>query len=221
MAYSIIKIELKNAKEVMKQIDNITHPLKPVLQRTVLDFKSRAPGWASKVIAEHYGVKRRDITEAVVSKKAMGKFYVQGEAIDNMCIIFVGRPLTPIHFNMKPKTPSQRRKEKVIKIGKKDGKKKVLTISRPKHYDVSAEILKGNRKVFNPRGGGVFIAPASAGQTLIPWRREAGSKDIEPIKTLSVPQMVAAQRVKKDMQETLNKNVEARFYHHLKRAGLI
>lgn len=221
MAYTKINIEVKNAKQVIKELDNVLHPLKVPIQRTVSDFKSRAPGWASKVIAKHYGVNRRDITEAIVSKKAMGKFYIQGEAIDNMCIIFAGRPLTPIHFNMMPNNPGQRKKEKIIKIGKKDGKKKVLTISKPEHYDVSAEIIKSNRKVFNPRGGGVFIAPAAAGQTLIPWHREAGTKDIEPIKTLSVPQMVAAQRVRKDMQDTLNKNVEKRFLHNLKRAGLI
>ena len=221
MAYTKMNIEVKNVMQVIKELDNILHPLKVPIQRTVSDFKSRAPGWASKVIAERYGVKRKDITEAVAAKKSMGKFYVQGEAIDNMCIIFKGRPLTPIHFNMKPKTPSQRKKEKVIKIGKKDGKKKVLTISKPKHYDVSAEIIKGNRKVFDPHGGGVFIAPAASGQTLIPWKRSAIDNEIHPIKTISVPQMVESKRTEKELKETLNKNVEARFNHHLKRAGLI
>ena len=221
MAYTRIFVEVKNAKQVIKELDNALHPLKIPIQRTISDFKSRAPGWASKVIAEHYGVKRKDVTEAVVARKPMGTFKVCGETFNNMCVIFAGRPLTPVHFNMKPKTPSQRKKEKIIKIGKKDGKKKVLTISSPKHYDVSAEIIKGNRKVFNPHGGGVFIAPSAKGQMLIPWKRRAEDNEIHAIHTISIPSMVRSERTYDDMQETLNKNVEARFNHHLKRAGLI
>lgn len=221
MSYAKINIEIKNAKQVVKELDNVLHPLKMPIKRTVADFKSRAPGWASKVIAEHYGIKRRDVTEAVAAKKPMGKIKISGESIDNMCIIFAGRPLTPVHFSMKPKKPLARTKQKVIKIGKKDGKKKVLTISRPKHYDVSAEILKGNRKVFNPQGGGVFLAPSANGQTIIPWKRNAVDNEIQPIKTIAVPTMLNARRTHKDLQEALNKNVEERFNHHLKRAGLI
>lgn len=222
MSFERIKLELKNADKVVKELKNVAKPLAPVLRSTINDFKSRGAGWAAGEISKHYRIKKKDITEAVVSKKAAGKFIIAGEKVDDIVIIFAGRTLTPIHFAMTPKKePARKKKKQVINVGKHKGQDKYITVSKmPKSYDVSAEIVKGNRKTFKDNNL-IFLAPAKKDSTIIPWKVDRDSGEIEPIKTISIPQMVTSERTKEDIQKTISENLNKRFDHYLRRAGLL
>lgn len=222
MSYQRIKLELKNADKVVKELKNAAKPLAPVLRSTINDFKSRGAGWAAGEISKHYRIKKKDITEAVVSKKPAGKFIIAGEKVDDIVIIFAGRTLTPVHFAMTPKKePARKKKKQVINVGKHKGQDKYITVSKmPKSYDVSAEIVKGNRKTFKDNNL-IFLAPAKKNSTIIPWKVDRDSGEIEPIKTISIPQMVTSERTKEDIQEAISENLNKRFDHYLRRAGLL
>lgn len=222
MSYQRIKLELKNADKVVKELKNAAKPLAPVLRSTINDFKSRGAGWAAGEISKHYRIKKKDITEAVVSKKPAGKFIIAGEKVDDIVIIFAGRTLTPVHFAMTPKKePARKKKKQVINVGKHKGQDKYITVSKmPKSYDVSAEIVKGNRKTFKDNNL-IFLAPAKKNSTIIPWKVDRDSGEIEPIKTISIPQMVTSERTKEDIQKTISENLNKRFDHYLRRAGLL
>lgn len=222
MSYERIKLELKNADEFAKELKDVAKPLAPILRSTIKDFKSRGAGWAAGEITKHYRIKKKDITEAVVSKKPAGKFKIAGNKLDNIVIIFAGRTLTPIHFAMTPKKePARKKKKQVINVGKHKGQDKYITVSKmPKNYNVRAEIVKGNRKTFKDNNL-IFLAPAQKNSTIIPWKVDRDSGEIEPIKTISIPQMVTSERTKEDIQKTISENLNKRFDHYLRRAGLL
>lgn len=213
----IAKIE--NLPEVLKGIETAGKKLQKPLQQTAIDFKNRATGWTAGVIVQHYGCSKKDISTAVKSKRAMGSFRVCGERVDNMTITFEGRPLTPIHFKMTPKKePPRKKKKQVVKIGGK-----FVTLSKmPKAYAIKAEIIKGHKTVIKGQGAeAIFLAPAQKGSTIIPWKLSDRDSTPEPIKTISIPQMITTQRTQNDLQSTLNENVAKRLQHNLKRAGLL
>lgn len=224
MSYQRIKLELKNADKVVKELKNAAKPLAPVLRSTINDFKSRGAGWAAGEISKHYRIKKKDVTEAVLAKKPAGKIIIAGEKVNDIVIIFAGRTLTPIHFAMTPKKEPARKKKKkkqVINVGKHKGQDKYITVSKmPKSYNVSAEIVKGNRKTFKDNNL-IFLAPARKMRIIIPWKVDRDSGEIEPIKTISIPQMVTSERTKEDIHKTVSENLNKRFDHYLRRAGLL
>lgn len=87
-------------------------------------------------------------------------------------------------------------------------------VSPPKKYTVKATILKGGRASMKP---GTFIAAGNGGASL-PFQRDGVPRSpIEPVRTLSVPQMISG-RAKDTIEELLSTNLEKRFEHHIQQA---
>ena len=72
-----------------------------VLTSLTAEAKKRVPGWVAAEVTKAYGVKRGDI----IGQK-IGKVTPQGNDIKTVRIVYMGRLLTPTHFNMSPKAPN-------------------------------------------------------------------------------------------------------------------
>lgn len=209
----MLDISLKNAAKIKKVINDLRPASERVLQSTVNDFKTRAPGWVRKEITKVYNIKPAEITPGATKKvkgsdikaavKQAGNIRAAGDTIDSARLIYSGRLLTPSHFSMKPtKRPLSARDENG-RVRKKAGT-----------YTVSAEIFKGARKNL---GSDVFLG-SNKGNGYIPFQRMGSSRyPIKSVKTLSVPQMIASVRVAPAIAKSINDNIAKRFDHYAKR----
>lgn len=214
-----INVSYSGASDVVKKLRKLERGGEIAVKRTVSDFASRAPGWISKGIREHYGVDTAAIKEAA-KKPKRGKTSVQvaGITVDGAVLEYRGRTLTPIHFKMSPKVQPKAQQKKQLRVPGQAiataGSSPVAMVAPPKPYTVKATIIKGQRVSL---GEGTFLTAGNGGSTL-PFQRVDGSrKPIEAVRTLSVPQMIDG-RARNTIERTLSDKLGERFQHHVAQA---
>lgn len=193
MASGIMQITIRGYDDIIKSINNMRAQSEKAIQRTISDFKTRAPSWISQEICKEYNIKKKDVNEHKKGVKNQGQIKVKGTKIDNIEIIYQGRVLTPTHFGMKP-------------AGRQD-----------KPYQVTVQITKkGGRKVL---GTNVFLASSGGADTAqIPFQRRGKARTpIDAVKTLSVPQMISNADVSSNIQKRINEEMKKRLEHNLQR----
>ena len=200
--------------DIVKRLDKLEHDSEIAIQKTVSDFRSRAPGWVSQGIREHYGVDTKAIKEAQKKpKRGRTSIKVKGAEIDGVVLEYRGRTLTPLHFKMSPKKQPATKQNKMQRIPGQAvaADSPVAMIAPPKKYRVKATIIKGQRTNLPP---GTFLAPGNGGVVLPFQRQGKGRMPIEAIRTLSVPQMIDG-RAKETIEKTIQENMQKRFEHHI------
>ena len=207
MAKTIIPfVEISGIAETLNKIEKVFNTSPAVFDRTFKDMRNRAPGAIVSSVTSVYGIKKTEVRWKTYSeskrdfhykrasnKGSVGSVSVHGNTLSSMEFHFKGAVLTPIHFSMTPKERPARKK-----------------------YKVKAKIKKGQQITFSRKKGGVFLAPFKEGSKQIPWFREsADPKDIHPIKTISLPQMVDNETVRELMGEKLGDMLQKRYNHNL------
>ena len=180
---------------------------KTVINRTLSDFRKRAPGWVSAVVANDYNITKREVNE-------LGNMKVRGKSVTNIRIVYKGRMLTPIHFHMTPKTPKQSYSLKAeILRGNKVELGKVKKLTKKQRAKLAKNLTREGTRTSDHSP----IMLMRTGTKYIPFQRKSyDRKDVEVIKTVSVPHMVqnewVAPRISNVIQENLGKRIE----HHMK-----
>lgn len=197
MAAGAMNIIIDGYDNVMAEIQDMRSRSEKVVQRTVADFRTRAPSWISQEVAKEYNIKKADVNEAKKGiKKGRSSVRVHGTRIDDLSIIYRGRVLTPTHFGMRP-------------------------TARPAKgpYVVTAQIKKTSGR--KPLSGKAFLGTsknASEDTPQLPFQRKGDERlPVEVIKTLSVPQMITNDTVSENIHERINTELGKRLEHHLKR----
>ena len=208
-------------KQAIKEIKGIQKSSERVLQRVISDVRSRAPGWVAADVVEVYNIKKAEIVPAKAGKatKSAGSVKVTGETVDSLALVYRGRPLTLTHFGARPEAPKpaytlsweiikgQKHKSKIKKLTKKQRRAlgKNFTRQGTRTSDHSPIML-------------MHTGAKSADKTqYIPFQRKSTNrKDIEAIKTVSLPQMVGNETVSSAIQQTLNENIGKRMAQHMK-----
>src|ERR1035437_3870206 len=192
-----VNISMVNFNQVKALLGAIPADAAYAAKLTMLDFKTRGGPWAAAEVVKTYNITRKDVlathrrtitTVSGVDRIARsthkyGATFLAGEIVGNIQLVFQGRVLTPLHFNMLPKI---RPKGRVGKSGKR--------APEPK-YSVTAMIFRGKRIMLNPSFA--FLGRAHGQGPTLPWMRKRipgggheNSRHLESIKTLSVPQMI-------------------------------
>ena len=126
------------------------------------------------------------------------------------------RPLTPVHFKMKPtRIPAKRVQDyrRVPGGGIGEGGGDVAMVRPPAPYNITAEVYRGKRKTI---GSTAFLG-SNGGGGYIPFQREGdGRTPIKSIKTVSVPQMITNPRVSEKTTGAIDEGLRKRLEHHLK-----
>lgn len=208
-----MSVTLSNFAGLRDELKSMDESSERAIKRTISDFKSRAPGWIGSAVTEHYGIKKSEVKDAITGTKKAGKINVGGIAVDNVAIEYSGRPLTPTHFKMKPtKVPTKREKNyrRVPGSGVNGGE--VAMVKAPAPYRVTAEIVKGQRKVL---GSDVFLG-SNRGNGVIPFQRTGeGRTPIKSVKSTSVPQMITNPDVAEKIQKNIDEGLSKRLQHHV------
>ena len=204
-----------NLTEVLSELEKMKKGSENVIKRTVSDISKRAPGWVASEVVQVYGIKKGEITPSSKGKKA-GNISVRGETIASLQLVYRGRVLTPTHFGMTPKAPPDRGytlKASILK-GNKATLGKVKKLTKKQRAALGKNFTRSGTKSSNHSP----IMLMRTGGTYIPFQRKSQNrKDLEAIKTVSVPQMVSNEKTEPGISKTLNENIEKRFHHHLSR----
>jgi len=214
-----ISVTMRNGDRLAKKLKKLEDGGRTAVERTVSDFASRAPAWVSKGIRKHYGVDTAAIKKAGPRiKRGAARTGVSGISVDGVSLEYRGRTLTPVHFNMSPKTRQAGQQARQIRVpGQAVATAKgspVAMMKPPKKYTVKAAILKGGRASMEQ---GTFIAEGRGGVYLPFQRTGEGRTPIEAVRTLSVPQMISG-RAQETIDELISTNLEKRFEHHIQQA---
>lgn len=195
-----LTIQAKDLDRLAAQLAKNANQAKKALTATGSDMKKRVPGWAGTAVTEVYNIKKQEVTPTKTGKpkKKAGTIRVEGATVSSVEITYTGRTLTPTHFGMRPKTLTKSAKGK----------------RRRKKSPVTAEIKKGQRKSL---GSNVFLG-SNRGGGYIPFKR-SGRKayPIESVKTVSLPQMIDNPNVRETLTEKINKGLEERLEHNIRR----
>ena len=190
------KIDLSDCVRKISKLNGAIESVGEVFTNTFKDIVSRAPGKIASAVTAQYNIKKKEIKPSKKYKiKKAGSITIHGQNLTSLEFRYAGRLLTLNHFPFTPRTRPKR-----------------------KEYKIKA-IIKKKRFINPPEDGGVFLAHASKQSPIIlPWMRNSKYRlDIAPIKTISLPQMIDSDEVRKELHEELSALVEVRYEHNLKR----
>lgn len=214
-----LSVSCTGGSDIVKKLRKLENGGEVAIKRTVSDFTTRAPGWVSKGIREHYGVDAAAIKDAAKKpKRGRTSIRVAGVTVDGAALEYKGRTLTPLHFKMSPRTqPTARQRNKTLVPGQAVATVKgspVAMVAPPKPYTVKATIIKGQRSALP---SGTFVTQGKGGVSLPFQKTSEGRKPIEAVRTLSVPQMIDG-RAHTTIEQTISDKLGERFQHHVQQA---
>lgn len=202
--------QIKDFGKLKKKVEDMKKAPNTVIKRTMSDIKKRVPGWVAQEVAQTYGIKKGEVNSGKV-----GTVTVVGSNPQEAKIIYKGRVLTHTHFGMTPKAPGKNAytlKASVIKNEKKVlGKVKKLTKKQ------RANIGKNFTRSGSRSSDHSPMMLMRTGSTYIPFQRKSQNrKDVEAIKTVSLPQMVGGERLEKGRIRVFTEKLSERVDHHMK-----
>lgn len=211
-----VTCQIKNYEALKKQIEKMKKAPQKVIDRTLSDMKTRAPTWVAAEVSKVYGIKKAEVNGGKI-----GKMKVEGNSVKNIKIKYTGRVLTPTHFGMTPKAPGQNAytlKASIIK-GQKATLGKVKKLTKKQRAALGKNFTRsGSRSSDHSPIMLMHTGNAQAGGTdYIPFQRKSTNrKNIEAIKTLSLPQMVSSERAAPNISKAINEGLEKRLEQHMK-----
>ena len=173
---------LASYRKITSELAAIQTQCEKAVKRTVSDVKSRAPAQVKRAVREIYGINAQTMTDAGKSAK------LSSTPSGSLQLIYSGRPLSPVPFQMTPKT-REASQGKVIKA-------KILGQKKPLPEDA----FLGNN------GSGTYLPFQRVGDARLPLRA---------IKTVSVPQMIDNEEVRAILSAKLEELLANRLSHNM------
>lgn len=211
-----VRMAIKNYKVLKKKLDDKKKAPQKVMRALYSDAKKRVPGWVATEVTKTYGVKKTEITG-----KKIGGVKMQGSDVRNLKVIYTGRPLTHTHFSMSPKVPKEgggyTLKATVLK-GQRKTLGNVKKLSKKQRAALAKNFTGSGTQ--NSTKSPIMLMRANGGQYLPFQRKSANRRDIDVVKTISLPQMVSSERTAGNIQQAINTGLEKRMDHHMKRYGM-
>lgn len=222
MKHGSMRINIHGVEEVLKEMESIENKGKKVVERSLGDFKKRAPSWISQAVVKEYNISKSDITGKRKDKdgKEIVKIRVHGDGIKNTYISYTGRTITAAHFSKNMKTIPDL-ENRYVRLPYGSGYR-MVQLRKPVNATVT--IKKGEKKKLKgDHDTPIFIAKTSRTKdNYLPFQRtgkkveKSGLDEMRTIKTLSVPQMIENEEVSKDIRNRINEGMSKRIDHHMK-----
>ena len=206
---------VREITKVIHEIKNIEDTAQAVLSRTISDVKTRGPGWIAQGVANRYGIKRSEVSKV----NGIGRLDISQDRRHHLQLKYSGRPLTLSHFGMTPKTPSPNgytMKAKVYKI-RPETISKVKKLTKKQRAALAKNFTRTGSQ--NSPKSPIMLMRANGGQYLPFQRKSTNRKDIEAIKSLSLPQMVTEGKdgpLHREVNLVFGNKLQDRFDHHCK-----
>lgn len=211
-----VRCEIKDYNILQKKLEQMTKAPKKVIERTVSDMKTRVPTWIATEVANVYGVKKAEVNNGKI-----GTVQVKGRKVNTIKIKYTGRVLTPTHFGMTPKAPGKNAytlKASIIK-GEKATLGKVKKMTKKQRAALAKNFTRSGTR--SSTHSPIMLMSTGnkkeGGTNYIPFQRKSTDrKDVEAIKTLSLPQMVSSERTAPNITKAINEGLEKRLDQHMK-----
>lgn len=205
------KFGIRKYKELVNELEAMKKAPATVLDRTLGDVRQRVPGWVAAEVAKQYGIKKAEVGNGKTSR-----LEIKGNKLPNVQLIYSGRVLTPTHFQMSPKVPkvggSYTLKATIIK-GERTTLGKVKKLTKKQRAALGKNFRREGTRT-SDHSPIMLMAPKGK---YIPFQRKSTNrKDLEAIKTLSVPQMIDSERTAPNIQKAIDEKLGKRLDHHMK-----
>ena len=208
-----VRCEIKNYRFLQRKLEDMKKAPRQVMGSLTADAKKRVPGWVAAEVTKVYGVKKGDITG-----QKIGRVKPEGNSFQEARIVYTGRVLTPTHFNMSPKVPNPgggyTLKATIVK-GQRTTLGKVKKLTKKQRAELGKNFASAGTR--NSDHSPIMLMRANGGQYLPFQRKSTNRKNIEAIKTISLPQMVSSPRTEEGIQRAISEGIEKRFDHHMNR----
>ena len=208
-----VKCEVKNYKLVKKKIDDMQKAPRKVMTSLTAEAKKRVPGWVATEVVKEYGVKKGEITG-----QKIGKVKAEGNSIKEVRVVYTGRLLTPTHFNMSPKAPNPggayTLKATIVK-GERKTLGKVKKLTKKQRAALAKNFTRSGSQ--SSDHSPIMLMRANGGHYLPFQRKSTNRKDIEAVKTISLPQMVGSKRTEEGIQRAISEGLGKRLDHYMNR----
>lgn len=207
-----VRCEIKGYNEIKKQMKALEKAPAKVMNSLTNEAKKRVPGWVASEVAKEYGIKKSEITGQTI-----GRVRAEGDNLTNVRIVYTGRVLTPTHFNMSPKEPNPggayTLKATIVK-GQRTTLGKVKKLTKKQRAALGKNFTRTGERTSDHSP--IMLMPT--GSTYIPFQRKSENrKDVQAIKTLSLPQMVGSKRTEEGIQKAISENLGKRLDHYMNR----
>lgn len=208
-----VTCEVKNYKLIKKKIDDMQKAPRQVMKSLTAEAKKRVPGWVATEVAKEYGVKKAEITG-----QKIGTVKPKGESFKEVRVVYTGRLLTPTHFNMSPKAPKPgggyTLKATIVK-GQRSTLGKVKKLTKKQRADLVKNFTREGTQRSNHSP--IMLMRANGGHYLPFQRKSTNRRDIEAVKTISLPQMVSSKRTEEGIQRAISEGLGKRLDHYMDR----
>lgn len=211
-----VTCKIKDYNILQKKLEDMKKAPEKVMKRTLSDVKKRAPGWVATEVVKAYGVKKAEI-----NGQKIGKVKVEGNSIKTVKIKYTGRVLTPTHFGMTPKAPGPNAYtlKATIARGERKTLGKVKKLTKKQRKALGKNFTRSGTR--NSDHSPIMLMHTGAGNAdktqYIPFQRKSTNrKNVEAIKTISLPQMVSSERAAPNITNAINENLSKRLEHHMK-----
>lgn len=208
-----VKCEVKNYKLVKKKIDDMQKAPRKVMTSLTAEAKKRVPGWVATEVTKEYGVKKGEITG-----QKIGKVKAEGNSIKEVRVVYTGRLLTPTHFNMSPKAPNPggayTLKATIVK-GERKTLGKVKKLTKKQRAALAKNFTRSGSQ--SSDHSPIMLMRANGGHYLPFQRKSTDRKDIEAVRTISLPQMVGSKRTEEGIQRAISEGLGKRLDHYMDR----
>lgn len=209
MAFSKKSVSVKGITNAFKNLEKKQSDAAKTLNAVCGAMRRGLPGKIADNVVTQYNIKKSEVMPGKARRLKSGKLqrkagasFVKAKTIDSVEIVYYGRRLTPTHFDMKPNK---------LKYKGRKGKKKVV------REPIMATIKSGQTKRIHKRA---FLVNVGNG-VAIPFKQiNRKSRKIEPIKTVSLPQMVQNEAVTKLNRTSMNKLLSDNLNKQIKRFKL-
>lgn len=216
-------VELKNAPEILKQLEDLQKQSEKAVKATVSDFSKSVPGWVKDAVRTRYAVSPQQITgkarKGAKKKKMIGSVKVSGNTLDSAQVVYQGRPLTLSNFGLSPTLPKKTYTLKAtILKGKPINFGKVKQPTKKQRKNIGRN--KGKRGTRNSPASPIMLMPTkykneNKDKYVSRQRRSQDRDDVETIKTVSLPQMVDNHLVREVLDKKIEEEMGKRLNKHL------
>lgn len=204
---------LTNKPELFKKLDKLAgESAKKAMDSTMGYMRKYGPTAVARAVVMRYNIKQGEIkptNRGGSSIKAGGSSVnFGGTTLADMTLVYFGRLLTPIHFNM---SATSGRIYKIKATILKGHRVQIGHHGPP--YSEGGQYARGNETPYwltaNSRGGN---------QKTLPFQRSAGGSGPDKVmKTISIPQMVSHESVGPKVLENLQEMALTKLEQNMKR----
>ncbi|NLH01168.1 MAG: serine/arginine repetitive matrix protein 2 [Clostridiales bacterium] len=212
-----VRAQIKDFPRLKKKLEDMKEAPKKVLESTFNDAKKRVPSWVAAEVSKVYGIKKAEIGNGEA-----GQVKVRGNSLDDLTIIYSGRMLSPSHFGMTPKAPGANAytlKAEIIR-GQRVTLGKVKKLSKEQRAELGKNFRREGTR--NSNRSPIMLMHTgnqkASGTDYIPFQRKSTDrKDIEAVKSISLPQMVSSERAAPGIRKAISEGLEKRLDHNMER----